>query len=94
MLFEQLVGSMLHRADKVRPNIAFAASYLFHFMHWPMQMVQKSERCLEWYISGSKGLDNVYCDDETVICFVIETGRLQNECAVVFCDGRAMVLQI
>lgn len=61
--YRQLIGSLLHLANMVRPDIAFAVSYLYRFMHKPTEMLWKAAKHVLRYLSGTEKLGMVFHKD-------------------------------
>lgn len=51
-LFRQLIGSLLQLASTVHTDIAFAAGYLFRFLHKLAQMLWKADKPVLRYFGG------------------------------------------
>lgn len=58
--YRQLIGSLLHLANTVRPDIAFAVGYLSRFMHRPTTQLWKAGKHVLRYLKGTKKLGLVF----------------------------------
>lgn len=58
--YRQLIGTLLHLASTVRPDIAFALDYLSQSMHKSTKLLWKAVKNISRYMSGTKNPGIVY----------------------------------
>lgn len=60
MPYQQLAGCILHLSNTMRPDLAFASSYLSRFMCYPTTALWKAAKHLLRYLKGTPNLGIVY----------------------------------